>query len=247
MDNENIIYQVEDGICKITLNRPKVLNALNLDLLTELKAGIEKAAGDPAVALIILTGAGRAFSAGVDISGTPENVIKEKPIRFALARAIIDEIQHAPKVVIAMVNGHCLTGALEIALSCDLIIASTEAKFGDTHARWGLTPAWGMSQRLPLAVGLLKAREMSFTAEIINAERAGQIGLVNAVVEPDKLEEEVKILADKIMANNKKSIAVLKQLYNQGQMDTVEKGMQMEISFMEQSTSDTSSLEKFSK
>ncbi|HXX59454.1 MAG TPA: enoyl-CoA hydratase-related protein [Dehalococcoidales bacterium] len=247
MADENIIYEVTEGICKITLNRPKALNALNLALLHELKEAVVKAVGDPAVELIILTGAGRAFSAGVDISGTPEDVVREKPIRYALAHAIIDEIQRADKVVIAMVNGHCLTGALELALSCDLIIASTEAKFGDTHARWGLIPAWGMSQRLPLAIGLVKARELSFTAEIISAEEAGRIGLVNTVVAPDKLEETVKTLAKKITSNSKKSIAAIKRLYNQGQLDTMEKGLKLETEYIQQAPGDAGRLDKFSR
>ena len=111
------------------------------------------------------------------------------------ANSVIEAIQAVPKVVIAMVNGHCYTGALEIVLACDLIVASEEARFGDTHVRWGIRPSWGMSQRLPRAVGLLRAKELSFTAEVITARQAEDIGLVNITVAAGKLEETVRELA----------------------------------------------------
>lgn len=144
------------------------------------------------------------------------------------ARDLIDTIQNVPKVVIAMVNGFCFTGALEIALGCDLIIASEEAKLGDTHARWGLRPTWGMSQRLPRTIGILKAKELSFTADMISGREAERIGLVNMAVTADKLEETVQELIKKITANSMESLAAYKYLYNRGMKDTLKKGLELE-------------------
>ena len=228
MSYENLIYEKEDGIAKITINRPKVLNALNIAVLSELKAAVERAGNEDDVGTVVLTGAGRAFSAGVDLKSMddPEPVGQD---RGTIARALIEAIQVLPKVVIAMVNGYCITGALEIVLACDLIIASEEARFGDTHTRWGLKPVWGMSQRLPLAIGMLKAKELSFTAEIITAKDAERIGLVNKVVPAEKLEEAVRDMAGKIMANSLEAISVYKYLYNRSMTDRIKKGLELEV------------------
>jgi len=153
---------------------------------------------------------------------------KVGPILDEPARALIEAIQAVPKVVIAMVNGFCITGALEIVLGCDLVVAAEEAKFGDTHARWGLRPTWGMSQRLPRVIGMLKAKEMSFTADLITGKEAAQLGLVNIAVPLDKLEETVQELIKKISANSMASLAAYKHLYNQGLNETLKKGLEFE-------------------
>ena len=145
------------------------------------------------------------------------------------ARELIETIQSIPKIVIAMVNGFCFTGALEIMMACDLAIASEEAKLGDTHARWGLRPTWGMTQRLPHAVGISKARLMSFTAETIDGREAERIGLVNMAVPADKLEQATQDLIKKLMANSLDSLAAYKYLYNRGQKVTLEDGLKLEF------------------
>ena len=108
--------------------------------------------------------------------------------------------------MIVAVNGYCLTGALELVTACDLIVASENATFGDTHARWGLTPTWGGSQRLPRLIGAMKAKEMVFVCDMLNATEAQQIGLVNKVAAPEKLDEVVQEMANKILANSRASI-----------------------------------------
>jgi len=127
-----------------------------------------------------------------------------------------------------MVNGFCITGAMEIVLGCDLVVAAEEAKFGDTHARWGLRPTWGMSQRLPRAVGMLKAKELSFTADLITGKQAQELGLVNMAVPLDKLEETVQELVKKITLNSMASLAAYKHLYNHGLDETLKKGLELE-------------------
>jgi len=231
MAYENLIYEKKDGVAKITINRPAVMNAITPTLLAEMKAAVLEAGKGDEVKVIVLTGAGRAFSAGVDLIALGDRKLdrgKVGPILDDPARELIEAIQDVPKVVIAMVNGFCITGAMEIVLGCDLIVAAEEAKFGDTHARWGLRPTWGMSQRLPRAVGMLKAKELSFTADLITGKEAQELGLVNMAVPADKLEETVQELVKKLTANSIASLAAYKYLYNQGMKDTLKKGLELE-------------------
>jgi len=138
MAYENLIYEKKDGAARITIDRPSVMNAITPKLLEEMKAAVLDAGKDSDVKVIVLTGAGRAFSAGVDLVALGDRKLdrgKVGPILDDPARELIKTIQDVPKVVIAMVNGFCITGAMEIVLGCDLIVAAEEAKFGDTHAR----------------------------------------------------------------------------------------------------------------
>ena len=231
MEYRNLIYQKEGGIARITINRPEVMNALNPEVLLEIKAALQDAETDNNVGVIVLTGAGRAFSAGVDLKSLEHHTLEGGAVSSILkdlGRDVINIIQDIPKVVIAMVNGYCFTGALEIVLSCDLVIASEDAKFGDTHVRWALRPDWGMSQRLPRTIGILKAKELSFTADMITAQDAERMGLVNIAVPVDKLEETMKELANKIMSNSLEAVAAFKYLYNRGMRSTLEEGLQLE-------------------
>ncbi len=241
MPYEYLLFEKSSGIGKIVLNRPQVMNALSPALLMELKSAVYEAGQDRDVGVVVITGTGRAFSSGADLMSLGDIKLENGrvgPIIDGPANSVIDAIQTIPKVVIAVVNGHCYTGALEIVLACDLVIASEEARFGDTHVRWGLRPSWGMSQRLPLTIGWLKARELSFTADIITARQAESIGLVNMTVPAEKLEETVRELAQKIMNNSLEAIAAYKSLYNQGIRDNMEKGLELE-SRSEFSISDT--------
>jgi len=231
MAYENVQYQKDGGVARITIDRPDVMNALNPAALLEIKAAMEDAGEDDDIGVVVLTGAGRAFSTGVDLIALGDRKLERGrvgPILDDPAGELIATIQALPKVAIAMVNGYCLTGALEIVLACDLIIASEQAKFGDTHVRWGFRPSWGMSQRLPRLIGILKAKELSFTADMITAQEAERIGLANMVVPAEELEETVQKLAEKIMGNSRETVAAIKYLYNQGMSDTLEKGLELE-------------------
>lgn len=217
MEYSTIIYEKQDGIAKITLNRPEALNAISPQVLMELEQALKDIAGDDTVGVVVLTGAGRAFSAGVDIKGMNTDAQGDiVTTRKRLALDVIEALENSDKPVIAAVNGYCLTGALELATACDLIVASESASFGDTHARWGLTPTWGGSQRLPRLIGAMKAKEMVFTCDMLTATEAQQIGLVNKVVPAEKLDEAVQELAGKILANSRASIRIQKSLMNRG-------------------------------
>jgi len=136
-------------------------------------------------------------------------------------------MENLDKPVIAAVNGYCLTGGLELVLACDMIVASENAKFGDTHAKWGLTPIWGGSQRLPRIVGAMKAKEMVFTCESLTAEEAKEIGLVNRVTSPETLYETVDRMAGKILENSRDSIKAQKYLINKGLKTDFASGLKM--------------------
>ena len=206
-------------VCTITLNRPEALNAITPGMLHEIKQAIDEAGQNVDVKIIVLTGAGRAFSAGVDLKAIGDRRLENGavgPILDDPARVLIETIQVVPKAVIAKVNGFCFTGALEIALACDLMIVAEEAKLGDTHAKWGLRPTWGMSARLPNAVGMRKARELSFTADTFTGQDAAEMGVANRAVPLAELDSTVQELAEKITANSADSIAAYKVLYNNG-------------------------------
>lgn len=232
MAYETILYQAEGGIGRITMNRPEAMNALTPTMLTELKAAVLEAGKDKAAQVIVLTGAGKAFCAGVDLKSLGDHTLEKGKVGDILdipARELIDAIRSVPKVVIALVNGYCFTGAMEIMLGCDLVIASENAKIGDTHAKWGLRPTWGMSARLPRRVGFIKAKELSFTADAITAQEAERIGLINLTCPPEKLEEALQTMAKKIMANSPQSIGAYKHLYNTNEGMTLEDGLELEF------------------
>ena len=233
MDYQEILYEVAEGIAKIVINRPDALNALTPNLLSELRSAVEEAGKDRRVGVIVLTGAGRAFCAGVDLKAL------EKPAGADVgadlndaARNLQCAIENVPKPVIGMVNGFCLTGGLELALACDFIIAADEARFGDTHTRWGLRCTWGMSRRLPCRVGEAKARELTYTAEMISGDEAARIGLANRSVPSSELEKTVREMAKKILANSADAVAAHKYLYAQSRKETIERGLQREYATM---------------
>lgn len=216
MSATNLIIENKGGVSTITLNRPKALNAFNMELLGALDQAMTAAAEDQAVRVVVLTGEGRAFSAGVDLKmlaagGTSGGSIDGN--LNDLARNIIQTIESMAKPVIAKVNGFCFTGALEIALACDLIVASDEAVFGDTHAKVGIRPTWGMTQRLPRAVGIRMAREMAYTARSVSGTEAAAIGLANHSVPHEALDAKVAELTDAMVANSAGSIAAYKDLF----------------------------------
>lgn len=221
MNYETLLIEKKEGIGKITLNRPKVLNAINSKMLAELNQVFADMDHDDEIKVIIITGAGRAFSAGLDL----------KDIANAFQHAegnVYTTMEKITKPVIAAVNGYCYTGALELVLCFDLIVASEEAVFADTHARYGLLHGGGGTQHLPLAVGIRKAKELLFTCEPITAAQAERLGLVNKVVPAQKLVEEVEALAKKISQNSQHSIRTMKYLVDQGTKWGLATGLEFE-------------------
>src|SRR5579862_6054475 len=190
-----------DGAATLTLNRPEKLNALSVPLFAELRAHVDAIAGEiDTVGLVILRGAGKCFSAGHDLSDIAEG--EEHPYASSFQADTIERLANLPQPVISAVHGHCYTGALELALAGDLIVAAESAKFADTHARWALTPIWGMSQRLPRRVGVSKAREMMLTCRTYSGVEAAAMGLANICVPDASFDSELRALAATILANS---------------------------------------------
>ena len=197
---ELVTREDNDGIIILTLNRPEALNALSPNLFIELRQHIDAIAAKPDdFGVVILRGEGRSFSAGNDLKAIQAG--ETAPSRHFQAETL-DAIEQMPQVVIAAVQGHCYTGSLELAIACDLMVAAESAKFADTHGKWSMTPTWGMSQRLPRRIGLLKAREMMFTGRVVTGQEAAQIGLANECVPDDQLQSRVMELAQQIAANS---------------------------------------------
>lgn len=215
-----------NGVAILTLNRPETLNALSPSLFVELRAHLDAiAAASDDVGCVVLRGAGRSFSAGNDIKAIQAGDRAPSPTFQA---ETLDAIEALPQPVIAQVHGYCYTGALELVLACDLALAGESARFADTHGRWGMTPTWGMSQRLPRRIGPLRAKRMMFSGEPLNGAEAAAIGLVNQCVPDADLEVAVQALASAIVANSWHTLRADKRLVNEGQRYTLAEGLAFE-------------------
>ncbi len=206
-----LLVDVQDRIAIVTINRPEVRNALNSDVVRELTATFERLARDPEVGAIVLTGAGdKAFVAGADIKEMVGKTGLEMQAFSELGRRLGDAMEGCPKPILAAINGHALGGGCEIAMACDLRIASENAKIGQAEINIGNIPGFGGSQRLPRLVGGGWAAQMVFTGEAIDAVTAERIGLVNRVVPAARLLEEAKALARKMIDKSPVALALAK-------------------------------------
>jgi len=221
-----------DRITTISFNRPEAMNAITLEMLEELKHAFQSAGNDDAIDVVILTGEGRAFCAGLDLKELGSREIAGGQVGDVLnnaARDVINLIESIPKVVIGRINGACITGGLEIVVACDLIVVAEEAKLGDTHAKWGLRPSWGLSQRLPLAVGMANARELSYTARLFTGSEAFAMGLAIRCAPLDELDSVLSELTSLIVKNSRGSLAAYKDLYKTAQPTTLYEGLEYEF------------------
>jgi enoyl-CoA hydratase len=184
-----LLRETRDGVTTLILNRPDKMNALSRELRNALTEAFRELADDDSD-VVILTGAGRAFCAGLDLKelGGETGDADDTERRNAVAGAdIVGAMQACPKPIIGAINGVAITGGFEVALACDLVIASSEARFADTHARVGILPGWGLSQRLSRTIGIYRAKELSLTGNFLDAATAAAWGLVNRVVARDEL------------------------------------------------------------
>lgn len=184
------------GLAVLTLNRPQAMNALSSGLMTALAQAIDAQAADPSVRVLILTGAGRAFCAGLDLKELGSGAHRLGGDGSGIARLDpLVSIGRFDGPVIGAINGAAVTGGFELALACDVLLASPAARFADTHARIGISPGWGLSQRLSRAIGPYRAHEVSFTGNWVSAEQAAAWGFVNRVVAADDLLPAARALA----------------------------------------------------
>jgi enoyl-CoA hydratase len=233
MSPKYILVTEADAVVTITFNRPDALNALTPDLLAETAEALREISGRSDVSVVVLTGAGRAFSAGVDLKALNDLGLDlaEGNVGDNLnntAREVQSLLETMPQATIAKVNGFCFTGGVELMLACDIIIAAEEAKFGDTHAKLGLRPTWGMTQRLPKRVGMMRARELSFTARTFSGVEAARMGLALEAVPLADLDTFVDQLCIGICQNSAGSIAAYKDLYQAADNKGIAEGLAYE-------------------
>ncbi len=207
----------EGPIAEIFLNRPEVLNAYHIEMLNELKAALKEVFSEDQSKVLMITGRGsKAFSVGADINWLENLSHKEAKAASWLGKELCNIIEEGDKVVIAAVNGYALGGGMEIALSCDLRLASSRARFGQPEVRLGMVPGFDATQRLPRMIGMGRAKEMLFTGNIIDANTAYEIGLVNRLVTPRDLLRSSRKLANTIAEQSIQAVGLVKQAINNG-------------------------------
>ena len=217
MELENILVTKESAVTTVTINRPKALNALNKDTLLELLTCFKEIADDRTVQVVIITGAGeKAFVAGADISFMQPLDPLGGRVFAQLGHEVMHTIENLPQPVIAAINGFALGGGCELSLCCDMRLASDNAKFGQPEVNLGVIPGFGGTQRLPRLIGKGLANELLFSGNMIDAEEACRIGLVNRVVSQDKLMEECRKLALKIASKGPGAVRLCKEAVNNG-------------------------------
>jgi enoyl-CoA hydratase len=230
MSESVLQVEVSEGIATLTLNRPRVMNALSRELRAALAEAFTALAANADARVAILTGAGRAFCAGLDLAelgrgagpvGRAERQSGEPDLMAALLAF------EGP--VIGAINGVAVTGGFELALACDVLIASREARFADTHARVGIMPGWGLSQRLSRTIGIYRAKELSLTGNYLDAETAAAWGLVNRVVAPDELLPTCRALARDMLSVQPQALRAYKQIIDQGYARDFGSGMKLEL------------------
>ncbi len=227
MNEAILLTEVSEGVATLTLNRPRQMNALTAELRRRFAGALHALAADDSVAVVIITGAGeKAFTAGVDLKEmetaplTPEELGSDSPINRAF--------RELAKPTIAAVNGFAITGGMELAINCDILVASSNARFADTHARVGIVPGWGMSQILPRLIGPVRARYMSYTGNFVDAATAKDWGLVLEVLPPAELLPHCVKMGREIATCNRATLADVRNLIASGLAGTLREGLELE-------------------
>lgn len=227
---DNLKLEVTEPIALLVVNRPQVLNALNKATLEELKKALLELGDDPRVKVLIITGEGeKAFVAGADISEMADMDAKQALEFSRLGHEAMRMVEEFPWPVIAAVNGYALGGGLELALACDIILASENARLGFPEVTLGICPGFGGTQRLARLIGKAKAKELIFTGEMVDARKAFELGIVNKVCPQGELLKEAKELALKIAKNGPLAVKVAKRLINEGLEGGLRRGEDLEV------------------
>lgn len=230
MDYRKLIVERQGRIGVVRINHPEALNALDTLVLRELGQAFDAFAADAGIDVVVLTGEGRAFVAGADIAEMSAMTAAEGKAFGRLGADVFRKIELLPQPVIAAVNGFALGGGCELAMACDIRIASAKAKFGQPEVGLGITPGFSGTQRLPRLVGLGKAKELIYTAAVIPADEALRIGLVNKVVAPEALMDEALALAATIASKARLAVRYAKEAINRGIETDIETGIAVETS-----------------
>ncbi len=228
MDYEILQIKITDGIAVVTINRPKAMNALNTRFFQEMDDVIANLSNNPEVKVMVITGEGKAFVAGADIAEMVNKNPEEGSAFSRIGQNTFRSLEKMEIPVIAAINGFALGGGLELAMGCDFRIASTKAKFGQPEVSLGLIPGYAATQRLSRLVGLGDALYLLMSADMIGAEDALRIGLVQKVLEPESLMEEVLIIAKTIASKGPGAVKKVKSVTREGLLSDFEKGCEME-------------------
>ena len=213
MSEPVLLVDKTDGIATLTLNRPAQRNAMSLKLRSLLQDAINDLKEDENIGVVILTGSGKAFSSGMDLKELADPDFEAQPASVKTPAVLLTSLRQP---IIAAINGLAVTGGLEVAVACDIVIASTEAQFADTHAQVGFIPSWGLSQRLARIAGIQRAKEMSLTGNFISAQQAYEWGLVNHVVSPKELMPTAISLAKDILSCVPQAMFMYKRIIDRG-------------------------------
>ncbi len=213
---KNLLFENQDGIGILTMNRPAALNALNAETVGELGEALCEIGKDASVKVVILTGADRAFVAGADIKEMLPMTAAQAQAWCQFAQAVFNQIETLPQPVIAAINGFALGGGCELAMACDIRIASEKAKFGQPEVSLGIIPGFAGTQRLPRLVGKGIAKELIYTGDMIDAQEAWRIGLVNKVTTAEELLPTAKAMAQKIMSRGLYAVQMAKVSIHNG-------------------------------
>ena len=224
MSEQCILREDKNGVCYLRLNRPEKLNALDSVLFSALDKELEELETREDIHVIVLSGAGKAFCAGHDV-----NVLGKEGQDENLNARVVSRLADIDKAVVAVVHSHCYTGGLEVALAADIIIASENAKFGDTHSKFALRPIWGLLQRLPRRVGVSMAKDMFCTNRILTGQEAVQAGLANYCFPDDQLWQEAEKVIQKINGNSAYSIRYMKNMIRETDGENMSVGFQKEM------------------
>ncbi|MEA4925641.1 MAG: enoyl-CoA hydratase-related protein [Syntrophomonadaceae bacterium] len=229
MSYENILLEKEDYLAILTINRPNSLNALNQETLSEIKSAIEDVKADSAIKVLIITGSGnKAFVAGADIAYMQNFTVQEGRAFAEFGQAVLRSIELMEKPVIAAVNGFALGGGCELAMACDIRLASDNAMFGQPEVGLGVMPGFGGTQRMPRLIGEGRAKELTYTAATIKVDEAYRIGLVNHIYPAAALIDQAKKMAQKIAQQAPQAVGYSKSAINKGMQVDLDTGMSIE-------------------
>lgn len=228
---EGTFLSDKENIAKITLNRPEVMNAITLEVLNELNAALDKAEADNDIRAVIITGAGKAFCAGLDLKAASQIPDHEQEKMSNFGQTVFKRIEEFPKAVIAAINGYAFGGGMELSLACDIRVASDDTKMGLTEASIGLIPAWGGLQRLPSLIGMSRTKEMILTANPYTTKELFEFGLLNKIVPNDEVASTAAFLAAKIADNAPLAVKFAKMSLNATKSLSSDEGYQKDAEY----------------
>lgn len=232
--HQHILVEREGGIALVTLNRPDKMNPLDWATVRELRDAVAAFAREPDIAVVVITGAGRAFSAGGDLAGYIRLYGSPAEFRTFLQdfHDVLAAIEASEQIYVAAVNGFCVAGGLELMLACDLVLAAEGAKIGDGHLNFGQLPGAGGSQRLPRAIGVLRAKHLMLSGELLPARECERIGLVGEVVADAQLLERARAVATGLLGKSRSGLMGMKHLVNAGMRGSLQAGLALEMEYV---------------